>query len=292
MTLPMITLDTRRAGDDYLERLRAVPAYLETVAERHRAGVAAGRVPVARLVRKAVAHLDRYLADPSDDPLARQDVPARPSPPSARRCSRRRCGPAFAALPAGAGRRDRPARPAATTRSACAGCPTATRSTPRSPAVAHHHRPHARRAAPDRSGHDRAAGRGVRGDRLAGVRHAATAPRSSQRMTHRPGACAGATPTSCSSRRRRRGRPGRGRGAGWFGRLALAAVQGRAGARRPTRRARRRRTTCGRRWTAAAGHLLRQHPPGRGTRPVRVRGDGVPRGRAGPPLPDHASRRS
>jgi uncharacterized protein (DUF885 family) len=75
MTLPMLAVTTPESQDDYLARLRAVPAYLTAVAERHRAGVAAGRVPVASLVRKAVAHLERYLAD-SDDPLARQEAPA------------------------------------------------------------------------------------------------------------------------------------------------------------------------------------------------------------------------
>jgi uncharacterized protein (DUF885 family) len=76
MTLPMLTLSTEEAQQDYLARLRAIPAYLDTVADRHRAGVAAGRVPVARLVGNAVAHLDRYLADTENDPLARQEVPA------------------------------------------------------------------------------------------------------------------------------------------------------------------------------------------------------------------------
>jgi len=76
MTLPMLALPTEESQQDYLARLRAIPAYLETVADRHRAGVVAGRVPVERLVRNAMAHLDRYLADPANDPLARQEVPA------------------------------------------------------------------------------------------------------------------------------------------------------------------------------------------------------------------------
>jgi uncharacterized protein (DUF885 family) len=75
-TMPMITLTTQESRDDYLARLREVPAFLATVADRHRAGAAAGRVPVARLVGKAVEHLDRYLADSANDPLARQEVPA------------------------------------------------------------------------------------------------------------------------------------------------------------------------------------------------------------------------
>ncbi|OLF07507.1 hypothetical protein BLA60_26645 [Actinophytocola xinjiangensis] len=72
--LPMVVLGTGEQVESYLERLRAVPAYLDTVARRHREGVAAGRVPVARLVRSAVAHLDRHLADTDTDPLARQPL--------------------------------------------------------------------------------------------------------------------------------------------------------------------------------------------------------------------------
>jgi uncharacterized protein (DUF885 family) len=76
MTLPMLALPTPESRDDYLALLRAVPEYMNTVTDRHRAGVAAGRVPVESLVHKAVAHLGRYLADPAADPLARQEVPA------------------------------------------------------------------------------------------------------------------------------------------------------------------------------------------------------------------------
>ncbi|WP_250003633.1 DUF885 family protein [Actinoplanes sp. M2I2] len=53
----------------YLARLAAVPAYLAGVTGRHRAGVAAGRTPVAERARYAIARLDRYLADPAGDPL-------------------------------------------------------------------------------------------------------------------------------------------------------------------------------------------------------------------------------
>ena len=76
LTMPMVALSTDEARADYLTRLRAVPAYLEAVAARHRDGLAAGRRPVARLVRGAIAHLDRYLAAPEQDPLARQEGPA------------------------------------------------------------------------------------------------------------------------------------------------------------------------------------------------------------------------
>jgi uncharacterized protein (DUF885 family) len=70
--LPMIVLNNATEAGSYLNRLRAVPAFLEAVAQRHRAGVAAGRVPVAHLVRAAADHIDRYLA-------ADEDVLARPT---------------------------------------------------------------------------------------------------------------------------------------------------------------------------------------------------------------------
>jgi uncharacterized protein (DUF885 family) len=69
-SLPMIVLNDLDDANAYLVRLRAVPAFLETVADRHRAGVAAGRVPVAHLVRAAAEHIDRYLGQ-GEDPLAR-----------------------------------------------------------------------------------------------------------------------------------------------------------------------------------------------------------------------------
>ncbi len=73
--LPMVVPDGAAGGQAFLTRLRAVPDYLAAVAERHRAGVAAGRVPVRRLVDSAVAHLDRYLdLDPIADPLLARPV--------------------------------------------------------------------------------------------------------------------------------------------------------------------------------------------------------------------------
>jgi uncharacterized protein (DUF885 family) len=73
--LSMITVATEKQGERHLSRLEAIPRYLEQAADRHRAGVAAGRLPVEHLVRAAIAHLDRYLADPSSDPLLRQAPP-------------------------------------------------------------------------------------------------------------------------------------------------------------------------------------------------------------------------
>lgn len=65
--------DTDRA-QAYLERLGAIPDFLATAAQRHRIGVAAGRLPVARLVRSAIELIDRHLAAPRDS-LLRQPLP-------------------------------------------------------------------------------------------------------------------------------------------------------------------------------------------------------------------------
>jgi uncharacterized protein (DUF885 family) len=74
--LPMIAIPDARRARAFVSRLGAVPGYLTAVLERQRQGVAAGRPPVAHLVRAAIAHLDRYLADPAGDPLLRAAPPA------------------------------------------------------------------------------------------------------------------------------------------------------------------------------------------------------------------------
>ncbi|NIH84220.1 DUF885 domain-containing protein [Amycolatopsis granulosa] len=74
--LPMIGVPDDEHGRRHLARLADVPRYLDQAAGRHRAGVAAGRVPVEHLVRAAIAHLDRYLAEPGSDPLLRQPAPS------------------------------------------------------------------------------------------------------------------------------------------------------------------------------------------------------------------------
>jgi len=74
--LPLVGLATPEHADGYLDRLRRVPGLLDDVAARHRAGVAAGRPPVRRLVDAAVAQLDRHLAHRDDDPLRRPVPPA------------------------------------------------------------------------------------------------------------------------------------------------------------------------------------------------------------------------
>jgi uncharacterized protein (DUF885 family) len=73
--LPMITLPDAERAEAYLDRLRALPGYLDAVVQRHRDGIAAGRLPVAHSVRRAIEHLDRYLADPGNDPLLRPQAP-------------------------------------------------------------------------------------------------------------------------------------------------------------------------------------------------------------------------
>jgi uncharacterized protein (DUF885 family) len=74
--LPMIGISEPEHADGYLARLDRIPEVLAALADRHREGLAAGRVPVRRLVESAVSHLDRYLAGPEHDPLRRPAPPA------------------------------------------------------------------------------------------------------------------------------------------------------------------------------------------------------------------------
>ncbi|NJC73651.1 DUF885 domain-containing protein [Planosporangium thailandense] len=69
-----IALTDRAVVEGYLARLAAIPAVLEALAQRHRAGIIAGRLPVRSLVDDTVAFIDRYLAHPERDPL-RQPAP-------------------------------------------------------------------------------------------------------------------------------------------------------------------------------------------------------------------------
>ncbi len=75
-SLPMIGISEPAQADGYLARLAALPGALATIADRHRAGIAAGRLPVHRLAEAAVAYLDRYLANRDGDPLRRPAPPA------------------------------------------------------------------------------------------------------------------------------------------------------------------------------------------------------------------------
>jgi uncharacterized protein (DUF885 family) len=69
--LPHIALTGVDRQLDFLTRLAAVPRFLASAQQRHRRGVAAGRLPVASRIAAAVAHLDAYFADPASDPLCR-----------------------------------------------------------------------------------------------------------------------------------------------------------------------------------------------------------------------------
>jgi uncharacterized protein (DUF885 family) len=76
--LPMVGIAEPAHAEGYLARLAGLPAVLATLAQRHRAGIAAGRLPVRTLAAAAVDQLDRYLADPAGDPLRRPE-PAGPA---------------------------------------------------------------------------------------------------------------------------------------------------------------------------------------------------------------------
>jgi uncharacterized protein (DUF885 family) len=74
--LPMLTLPEPVHAEAYLDRLAGLERYLAAAADRHLAGVQAGRTPVARLVRTAVEQVDNYLSAPDRDPLAQPEPPA------------------------------------------------------------------------------------------------------------------------------------------------------------------------------------------------------------------------
>jgi uncharacterized protein (DUF885 family) len=72
--LPMTTLADAEQCEAYLRRLNAVPDALAALADRHRAGLAAGLLPVRRLVDDAIEFFDRYLGN-DGDPLRRPTSP-------------------------------------------------------------------------------------------------------------------------------------------------------------------------------------------------------------------------
>jgi uncharacterized protein (DUF885 family) len=67
--LPLVRPRDAAGERALLERLAAVPRYLQQAANRHRDGVRAGRLPVAARTQHAVERVDAYLADPARDPL-------------------------------------------------------------------------------------------------------------------------------------------------------------------------------------------------------------------------------
>ena len=73
--LPMATVADARTAEAQLGRLAAVPELLRQAARRHVQGIADGLLPVKHLVDAAIAHVDRYLAEPDADPLRRQPAP-------------------------------------------------------------------------------------------------------------------------------------------------------------------------------------------------------------------------
>jgi uncharacterized protein (DUF885 family) len=72
--LPRYPLVTAEHGERYLEKLRALPAFVEQWTERLRASEVA---PIAHIVSSTIATFDRHLAGPlSSGPLGRQLAPA------------------------------------------------------------------------------------------------------------------------------------------------------------------------------------------------------------------------
>lgn len=74
--IPRVVPTSSEAEVAYLQRLSAIPEYLDQAAERNRAGVEAERTPVARMVRTAIAHIDRYL-DGDNDMFAQAPMTSR-----------------------------------------------------------------------------------------------------------------------------------------------------------------------------------------------------------------------
>ncbi|MEV4317906.1 DUF885 domain-containing protein [Actinocrispum sp. NPDC049592] len=64
--IPRVVPTSDESERAYLERLSRIPAYLDAVAGRNQIGLVAGRLPVARMVRAAVDHIDRYLDEDKD----------------------------------------------------------------------------------------------------------------------------------------------------------------------------------------------------------------------------------
>ncbi|MFD5090768.1 DUF885 domain-containing protein [Amycolatopsis thailandensis] len=60
--LPQLEPSGEQAEEDHLTRLAAFPDFFGALADRHRAGIEAGRTPVERAVRSAVEYVDRFLA--------------------------------------------------------------------------------------------------------------------------------------------------------------------------------------------------------------------------------------
>ena len=66
--LPQLNINSEQAEKDFLVRLAGLPAFYETLAQRHRDGLAGGRTPLDRMVRNAIGFLDRFLEQDSPFP--------------------------------------------------------------------------------------------------------------------------------------------------------------------------------------------------------------------------------
>jgi uncharacterized protein (DUF885 family) len=77
--LPQLAPSGARAEEDFPTRLAAFPAFYEAPARRQLDGLRAGRTPADRMAHRAVAFLDRFLA---------QEAPF-PQPPAGGRGERR-----------------------------------------------------------------------------------------------------------------------------------------------------------------------------------------------------------
>lgn len=64
IALPNVPMDSEARRSGYLERLAAVPSYLEQAAARHRDGVKTGRRSIGRGVQGAIKQIDEVLEDP------------------------------------------------------------------------------------------------------------------------------------------------------------------------------------------------------------------------------------
>ncbi|KAA5837210.1 DUF885 domain-containing protein [Saccharopolyspora hirsuta] len=73
--LGQVSVADARQGADFVTRLRRIPEFVATAAQRHREGVATGLVPVRVLVDDAIRHLDDHLAAPGADPLLAPELP-------------------------------------------------------------------------------------------------------------------------------------------------------------------------------------------------------------------------
>jgi uncharacterized protein (DUF885 family) len=78
LTVSNLAMPTAEVAEAMVQKFHAIGRYLRDSAERHREGVAAGRVPAAFAVAATVPQLDDWLAKPlSDDPLLQTaDLPA------------------------------------------------------------------------------------------------------------------------------------------------------------------------------------------------------------------------